>query len=284
MYSVSVEAAALWRKLLSAVIAKAGLAMTVIDHEAPAPLQALWGRNDQCAVFMCGLPFARAQPQPILIAAPVPSPPEFRGRAQYWSDFVVRADSAFQRLEDTFGQRIAFTVPESQSGYAAALSHLMSVHGDTMATSEEVPLFGEIIAPTITPFGALTAVIQGTAEIAPIDSYALRLLQKYRPEMTRQVRVVGHTAPTSIPPLVASPLAAPAKDIAALRAAFLDAHYDAAIKVLMDSLLLQQFVQPDPSDYAGLRERFETATQYWQAHRVAVVTHLGFVSPHGGLH
>ena len=96
-------------------------------------MEALWRRTDMGAVFMCGLPFSRAEPRPVLVAAPVPSPPEFEGQARYWSDFVVRADSDFHTVEDTFGKRIAFTVPDSQSGCVAALTYFMSTKGFTPA-------------------------------------------------------------------------------------------------------------------------------------------------------
>ena len=122
MYSVSPAVAALWRELLSALIAQAGVSASVIEHAEPAPLDELWKRRDMGAVFMCGLPFSRTEPRPVLLAAPVPSPPEFAGQPRYWSELVVRADSGFRTVEDTFGGRIAFTVPGSQSGCVAALS------------------------------------------------------------------------------------------------------------------------------------------------------------------
>ena len=271
MYSVSAEAGAVWRELLSGILAQAGVPATVIDHPAPAPLEDLWNRPDLAAVFMCGLPFSRTKPQPVLIAAPIPSPPEFQGAAGYWSDFVVGKDSPFQRVQDTFGSRIAFTVPGSQSGCAAALTYLMAVH-------TQAPLFSEIIAPTITPLGALAAVVDGAAEIAPIDCYALRLLRKYRPDLTSAVRVVGQTLPTPIPPLVASAASASEKELAALQSAFLEAHRSAPLKSLMDDLLLLRFARPDPNSYAVLRERFDAATAYWRSNRLADHTHPAFPS------
>jgi ABC-type phosphate/phosphonate transport system substrate-binding protein len=284
MYSVSAEAGAVWRELLSAIIGEAGVPVAVIDHPAPARLEDLWVRTDQAAVFMCGLPYSRAVPQPVLIAAPVPSPAEFQGTPHYWSDFVVRKDSAFHAVQDTFGSRIAFTVPGSQSGCVAALSYLMAAHREMTAdgeaptprTPKQAPLFSEIIAPTITPMGALTAVIDGAADIAPIDSYALRLLRKYRPELAAAVRVIGETVPTPIPPLVASATVASEKEIAALRSAFLEAHHSASRKSLMDELLLQRFARPDSSAYAVLRERFDAATAYWNSHRLAAHSHPAF--------
>src|SRR5271156_6022593 len=93
MYAVSPEVAGLWRALLAAVIKRAGLDVQLVEHAEPAPIAELWQRSDKAAVFMCGLPFARAEPRPLLIAAPVPSPIEFNGQPRYWSNLVVRADS-----------------------------------------------------------------------------------------------------------------------------------------------------------------------------------------------
>ena len=282
MYSVSAKAGGVWRELLSAIVAQAGVRVAVIDHPPPAPLEDLWLRTDQAAVFMCGLPYSRAIPQPVLIAAPVPSPAEFHGAPHYWSDFVVRKDSDFRKVQDTFGRRIAFTVPGSQSGCAAALSYLMAAHRELAADAEALtplraPLFSEIIAPTITPMGALAAVVDGAAEIAPIDCYALRLLRKYRPDLASAVRVVGQTVPIPIPPLVASATSVSEKERGALQSAFLEAHQSASLKPLMDELLLLGFARPDSNAYAVLRERFDAATAYWSSRRLAAHTHPAFV-------
>jgi ABC-type phosphate/phosphonate transport system substrate-binding protein len=266
MYSVSSEAAGLWRRLLAAVIEHAGLDITLIEHREPASINELWQRPDKAAVFMCGLPFSRSDPRPELIAAPVPSPPDFRGLPQYWSEIVVRKDSAFQTIEDTFGGRIALTVPDSQSGCLAALHYLMTA-------ADRFPLYGEVITPKVTPFGAMSAVIDGAADVAPIDSYALCLLQRYRRDLTSRLRSIGRTAPTPIPPLVAS-----TAGLERLRAAFLEAHRSPALAPLMAGLLLERFVRPDPASYDELRLNFETATRFWRAHPLAATVHPAFVA------
>lgn len=264
MYSVSPAAAERWRALLTAIIATAGVAVDVIDHPPPAPLEELWQRTDQGAVFMCSLPFSRAIPQPALLAAPVPSPVAYGGEPRYWSEFVVRRDSPHRSVSDTFGGRLALTVPNSQSGCVAALSFFMSAQ-------RPPPLFRELIAPTITPLGALSAVVDGDADLAPIDSYAFALLERYRPDLTAQVRIVDQTPPTPIPPLVASQAG-----FETLQAAFLEAHRIASIKEVMDALLLQRFARPPASAYAVLRERFEAATGYWTLHPLAQVMDAAF--------
>ena len=265
MYSVSPEAAGLWRRLLTAVIEHAGLDIRLLEHTEPKPIDELWQRPDKAAVFMCGLPYSRSNPRLELIAAPVPSPPEFRGLPQYWSAMVVRKDSAFHTIEDTFGGRIALTVPDSQSGCWAAAHYLMSV-------ANRFPLYAQVIAPQVTPVGAMSAVIDGAADVAPIDSYAFCLLQKYRWDLTSQLRIVARTPRTPIPPLVAS-----VPGMAALRAAFLDAHHIAGIAPLMADLLLERFVHPDPGVYDALRLNFQAATQYWSEHPLAAHVHPGFV-------
>jgi ABC-type phosphate/phosphonate transport system substrate-binding protein len=264
MYSVSPEAAGLWRRLLTAVIAHAGLDIQLLEHTEPTPINELWQRADMAAVFMCGLPFSRSHPRPVLIAAPVPSPPDFRGLPQYWSEMVVRKDSSFQTIEDTFGGRIALTVADSQSGCLAALEFLMTM-------PSKFPLYREVIAPQVTPLGAVSAVVEGAADVAPIDSYAYRLLQKYRWDLTSRLRIVARTARTPIPALVAS-----VDGLGALQAAFLEADQIAAIAPQMQGLLLERFVLPDPDSYDALRLNFEAATRYWREHRLAATVHPAF--------
>ena len=264
MYSVTPEVAALWRQLLASVLAKADPSVKIVDHAPPAPIAELWTRPDKAAVFMCGLPQSLASPRPALVAAPVPSPAAYSGRACYWTDFVVRADSGLETLAQTFGHRLALTTPESQSGYAAPLYELMK-HGSAR------PLYREVVAPVFTPMGALRAVIDGHADVAPLDSYALALMRRHAPDLVAQVRVVASTEPTAIPALVASDNASPA-----IVAAFLGAGGEADSRALMEPLLLERFATPDQAAYDALRHRFETMRAFWRSHPLAETIHPSF--------
>jgi ABC-type phosphate/phosphonate transport system substrate-binding protein len=265
MYSVCAQAARQWEALLSAVAQAADLNIDIIEHGPPNPITELWRRDDMAAVFMCGLPFSRLQPRPFLIAAPIPSPAEFEGRPEYWSEWVVHRDSAFEGMEATFGGRLALTSRDSQSGYAAALQYLMRYGSDS-------PLYREVIAPTVNPLGAVNAVVCRAADVAPIDSFAFALLRKYRMDLTSQLRIVARTASTPIPALVAS-----TTGLTALTDAFLNAHQDPALREGMNDLLLDRFVQPDAGRYDALRMNYETAASYWRAHRLAEIVHPDFV-------
>ena len=270
MYSVTPQVSALWRGLLAAVLAEAAEPVDIVDHAPPAPISELWSRPDKAAVFMCGLPYSLATPRPALVVAPIPSPQAYGGRACYWTDVVVRADSPFQTLEQTFGHRLALTTPESQSGYAALLHALMPYGGDK-------PLYREIIEPRFTPLSALTAVIENKAEVAPLDSYALALLGKYAPDLTGQVRVIKSTEPTAVPALVASGTAS-----AKVTAAFLAADATPSTRLLMDQLLLRSFARPEVRAYDALRERFLTMQAFWRRHPLAEKAHPLFAAEFGG--
>jgi len=261
MYSVTPQVAALWRSLIAAILSDTGALIEIVEHAPPAPISELWRRPDKAAVFMCGLPYSLAVPQPEPVAAPVPSPTAYGGRACYWSDIVVHADSAFQTIEQTFGHRLALTTPESQSGYAALLHDLMPYAAGT-------PLYREIIEPRFTPMGALTAVIERKAEVAPLDSYAFALLSKHAPDLTSQVRVVMRTELTPAPLLVSSGPAA-----AAVSQAFLTAHEKPAAAVLLDQLLLDRFARPERSAYDELKERLLTMQAFWRRHPLAKTAH-----------
>jgi ABC-type phosphate/phosphonate transport system substrate-binding protein len=271
MYSVTPAVGTLWRRLLEGIVERAGQAVDVVDWPAPLPLAELWDRPDKAAVFMCGLPFSLASPQPELVAAPVPALPRSGGQPLYWSELVVRADSEFHQLSETFGQRIAFTQPESQSGYAAALHHLMQ-------SAQGRPLYREIIAPRLTPYGALVAVTEGMTEVAPIDSWAFALMQRHAPDLTARVRIVASTEPTPIPPLIGS-----SGQGGQLAGAFLAAHDDPALKQIMDELLIERFVRPQAESYSILQRRLETARNFWRRQPLAETSDSAFALEPGAV-
>jgi ABC-type phosphate/phosphonate transport system substrate-binding protein len=269
MYSVTPHVAALWRGLLEAILSDTGVAIELVDHAPPTPISELWGRPDKAAVFMCGLPWSLATPRPELVVAPVPSPAAYGGRACYWSDVVVRADSPFQTIEQTFGHRLALTTPESQSGYAALLHALMPHASST-------PLYREIIEPRFTPLGALTAVIERKAEVAPLDSYAFALLARHVPELTTQVRTIMRTEPTAVPLLVSSGPVSPA-----VRSAFLASREKPSAAALMDQLLLDRFALPERPPYDDLKGRFVAMQAFWRRHPLAKTAHPMFAAEFG---
>ena len=58
MYAVTPAAEAAWRTILERAAARSGVPLTYMPYPAPAPLEALWRREDLGLAFMCGWPFA----------------------------------------------------------------------------------------------------------------------------------------------------------------------------------------------------------------------------------
>jgi len=117
MYSVNPGAAAAWKELFAWLADASGVDLWVIDHAFPAPLADLWSRPHLGCAFMCGFPYKLSSHPPKPVAAPLPLS---SGKAVYTTRLVVKADSRFQSLEDTFGGRLGYTVEDSVATTDAA--------------------------------------------------------------------------------------------------------------------------------------------------------------------
>lgn len=243
MYNLTPGLADLWHGLLEAVAGRAGVALEIVVHPAPLPLGPLWARGDMGLVFMCGWPFWRADPRPVAVAAPVPVGAGCTG-PHYCSDMIVRADSPFRTLAETFGHRITWTDVYSHSGFNAPRHLLNGLRGD------RTRLYAETVGPVVTARAALDSVLAGRSDVAPLDSYVHALLRRHEPETVAAVRVVARTPCAPVPLLVASPGVDQAA-VAGLRAALLGAADDPTLAPFLAPLCLDGFAPvPDPSVYA----------------------------------
>jgi ABC-type phosphate/phosphonate transport system substrate-binding protein len=242
MYAVTPAVKAAWQELFAWVARTSGVPLEYIDHAAPAPLEALWARDDLGAAFMCGFPFASATPPPRLLAAPVPSPPRYGDAPRYCTDLVVRADSRFAQLCDTFGGRIGWTVSHSQSGYNAVRHHLL---GEPQAR------YAAWVGPLVTPRRVIDAVLNDAIDVGPLDSYVHDLLRRHEPDTAAKLRVVASTALTPIPPLIAA--RGVANDtVARVRVALLSCHDEPALAATREALLLSRFETVEAANYRVL--------------------------------
>ena len=253
MYSWSPSLTAAWHRLLAWVSTRAEVELAVLDASDPLPLDDIWRREDLGCVVMCGYPWALRRDPPHLLAVPIPSPPRYGGRPVYFTDFVVRADSAFTRLEDTFGGCLAYSAEHSHSGYNAARFHLLAYR-----SPERPTFYRRLLGPLVRQVPVIDAVIDGRADVGPVDGYALDLLRRHDDERARRVRVVATTVASPSAPLVASPLV----DAAArerLTTALLAAHTTPELAPTLDELLLARFVRVAPADLDVFLERARAA-------------------------
>ena len=248
MYSVAPAAKAAWRELLEWVLEQANLRMEFVDQESPATLADLWVRNDLGAAMMCGLPYSHRKPKPILLAAPVPSPERYADRAVYFTDIAVRADAPFAKLEDTFGHTIGYTLTDSMSGCVALRQHLLPLR-----KPGGEPLYRKVAGGLVNARGIIQALIDGRIDVGPLDSYVHELLRLTEPGLAAQLRVVGVTAPTTMPPLVAAPGIAPA-EVARLREALCATAQASGLAEVCATLGLRRFVPMAAERYQRLQD------------------------------
>ena len=179
MYAVTPGVEAAWQQLIDHVAQDAGVALTYEPYAAPQPLEVLWRRSDLGCVFMCGYPIALTLADVQPIAAPIPEAAWAGGRALYRSDLVVRADSAFRTLEDTFGGTLGWTVEHSHSGFNAPRHHLLA-----RRPAGGGHLYERSVGSLITARGVLDAVIDG----ADRHRSARRLLARSDPATSARPR------------------------------------------------------------------------------------------------
>jgi len=236
MYAVAPEAEAAWRNLIAHVTDEAGVALDYVAYPAPQPMEVLWARPDLGCVQMCGYPIALRISEVVPIAASIPVADWAAGRAVYRSDLIVRTDTPFRTLADTFGGTFGWTVAHSHSGFNAPRHHLLRYR-----SPERPRLYRDVRENLITARAVLDAVRDGSIDVGPLDAYWHMLIRRWRPEIAAGVRVLESTETAPMPAFVASP-ALPAADVEALRAAFAAASSRDWFLPLRDTLLIEGFV------------------------------------------
>jgi ABC-type phosphate/phosphonate transport system substrate-binding protein len=243
MYSVNPAAASAWSELFEWLARASGVDLRVIDHKFPAALAELWSRPDLGCAFMCGFPYKLAQSPPKPVAAPVPQGAPVPGRPVYATRLVVKADSSFRSLQDTFGGRLGYTVEDSHSGYNALRHHLLPYRQRSGGN-----LYRASIGPLTTPRRVIDAVLAGDIDVGPLDSYALDLMQHHDPGLAAKIRIVATTDVAPIPFLVAS-RECPDEVVTSLRTALIELGDVAACAGLRERLCLQGFAPVVIEDY-----------------------------------
>ena len=243
MYSVAPGAIVAWKKLFAWLDEASGIRLTYIEHLFPLLLNDLWARPDLAATFMCGWPWLRHGATHQVVAAPIPSSTYAKGLPQYCTHFVVHQDSPFQKLEDTFGKRFAYTIADSHSGYNAPRHHLMRYRDPDSA-----PLFGEIIGPLTTPRRMLEAIAEKHTDVGPLDSFAYDLLARHEPALASKTRVIASTDLVPMPAIMASKEMDP-KIVETLRTALISLGSLPDQARLRADLCISGFAILDPATY-----------------------------------
>jgi ABC-type phosphate/phosphonate transport system substrate-binding protein len=253
-YGITPSVEAAWKELLLRIGQEAGIAFDFLPYPLPQPLEELWSRSDPgCVFMMCGYPIAMRHFAVTPIAAPIPSASWARGRALYRSDLIVKADSRFRTLTDTFGGRLGWTTKHSNSGFNALRYHLLQYR-----TTDRPALYSHVAAELGSVRKLFDSVCEGTIDVGPVDAYWHLLLQQHQPELAAQVRVIESTVTAPIPVFAASP-AVPPEIAERLLVSFTSAQDHPWFKPVADVILIAGFAAAALDDFKVMRARDEEA-------------------------
>lgn len=184
-----------------------------------------WDARMQCLLeggadvgWICGVQYTKSVDAgaPLeLLAAPVMAGARYGNAPIYFSDVVVRSDSAYRSLADLRGARWLCNEPNSFSGYhivrhALALRRLPADFFGSCAFSGAHS-------------ESIRQVIAGGADASAIDSTVLEGLVNDTPELMHQLRVIDTLGPNPRPPWVIRK-SVPVRQRAAIRRALLTLH------------------------------------------------------------
>lgn len=246
MYCATPGTKAAWKTVLAWTLGRAGLAWSVLDYDAPAPLAALWAREDLGCVMMCGLPFTQRAARPALVASPVPAGERYAGRPVYFTDLAVRADAPYRALEDTFDGVIGFTLADSYSGCVALRAYLLPYR-----EARGAPLYREAVGGFVNARQIIEALDAGRIDVGPLDSYYFDLLRANDPTCAAKVRLVGSTDAAPIPAFIATAALA-RRDLERLQDAMLEAGTAPELGAQREVLQLVRFAVPREQDYTTI--------------------------------
>lgn len=243
-----------YRRLVAYVNARTHLSICVHDALLWQERQQQIERGAVDIAAVCGAVYVRLVDDanlPVqLLAAPVMRGARYGNQPVYFSDVVVRRDSAYQRFADLRGAAWAYNEPGSFSGY-----HVVSAH---LATLGEDAGYFNTIQQCGSHQEALHKVRIGAADAAAIDSIVLGRAYTLQPALASELRTIASLGPNPVPPLVIGRLVA-APIVEAVRSALLTMHMVEEGRQVLDTAQIDRFVAVADHAYAPMRKQLRLA-------------------------
>ena len=200
--------------------------------------------------FICGLPYVRlcAERPGMLhpLAAPILDEERCQDRPVYFSDVIVRADTAASCFDDLRGRNWAHSDPDSFSGCLLVRYHLLQL-GETEAFFGSVTFSGRHQE-------SIRRVVRGEVDASAIDSQVLGVACLRDPDLARQFRVIAVLGPSTIPPVIATGTVP--QEIQALAGdAICALGGDAASRDALGRGLIRRFTPIEDRAYDDIREK-----------------------------
>ncbi|HEY1860940.1 MAG TPA: PhnD/SsuA/transferrin family substrate-binding protein [Gemmataceae bacterium] len=199
--------------------------------------------------FICGLAYIEVQRDGVSpvepIAAPVLRGERYQRKPIYFSDVIVRRDSAFQSFADLRGCTWSFNEPYSHSGYGITRYHLARL-GETNG------FFGQTVEAGWHE-RSIQLVASGDVDASAIDSQVLAVELRDNPELAHHLRVIETMGPSTIQPVVVA-RSLPNALKTELRDIIVALGCNGHAEKCLEHGLVEHFVRVSDADYQDLRQ------------------------------
>ena len=203
------------------------------------------GEIDLC--WICGLPYVEKADRGEgieLCVAPVMKADRYERSPVYYSDVMVRSDSAYARFADLQGADWGYNEPRSHSGFNLVCYHL-SLLGYTLG------YFGRLVEAG-SHQAALRLIVSGEVAAAAIDSTVLEAELAQSPGLAAEIRRVAILGPSPAPPwVISTKLPALLRD--RIRRCLAGMSSDAAGRRILESWQISELRGVDDAAYDPIR-------------------------------
>jgi phosphonate transport system substrate-binding protein len=176
-----------------------------------------------------------------LLAIPVSN-----GKPLYRAYIIVPSNSDAENFEDLKNRAFAYTDPISNTGYLYALNRINELN-------ESAESF---FASTVFTHGhdiSIQMVVKGLVEGATIDGLVFDYLKNKEPDRVKDVKIIEKSQYFGIPPVVVTNRL-DMETRQQIRDIFLHIHEDPVARELINSLLIDRFVEGNDEDYNSIRQ------------------------------
>ena len=178
------------------------------------------------------------------IAAPMMRAARYQQQPVYFTDVIVSKESTFDSISSLEGASWAINETTSLSGY-----HMMKCWMKEQSIADD--FFGDQIM-TGTHLNSVTAVFQGQADFATIDSTTMDMLFRESPEKIRALRVIRSIGPFPAPPILIHKTCEPALKTA-VQLALTQLHLDTSYQPQLKKTDIARFSAVDEAFYNSIR-------------------------------
>lgn len=198
---------------------------------APLPDPA-WSDPDLLLSQTCGYPLVTRLMGRVQIVATPGYDVEGCDGPRHRSALVVRARDPANTLADLRDHRCAINDGASNTGMNLLRVSIAPLAGEAR--------FFHSVVVTGSHAASAEAVVAGDADLASIDCITLYHLRRFRPELKRELRVLGWTRASPGLPLITGAATTPA-ELTIIRTALADAIHDPGLKAARRTLRISRF-------------------------------------------